>query len=87
MNTPYPFIKFNERRVTNAFVEGANSAIRKIEAVGAGYDFDVLRAKVMMREIKRIVLLSKTPPGLTGGVFVLNILSEARGWENYVKTL
>jgi len=40
--------KFNQRRVTNAFVEGANSAIRKIEAAGAGYDFDVLRAKVMM---------------------------------------
>ena len=40
--------KFNQRRITNAFVEGANSAIRKIEAAGAGYDFDVLRAKVMM---------------------------------------
>lgn len=40
--------RFENRRVTNAFVEGANSAIRRIEAAGAGYDFDVLRAKVMM---------------------------------------
>jgi transposase len=41
-------LRYNEKRVTNAFVEGANSAIRKIEAAGAGYDFEVLRAKVMM---------------------------------------
>jgi transposase len=41
-------LRYNEKRITNSFVEGANSAIRKIEAYGSGYDFDVLRAKVMM---------------------------------------
>lgn len=34
-------------RLTNAYVEGINSTIRAIEKQGRGYDFDVLRAKVM----------------------------------------
>lgn len=34
-------------RITNAYVEGINSTIRAIEKQGRGYDFAVLRAKVI----------------------------------------
>lgn len=34
-------------RITNAYVEGINSTIRAIEKQGRGYDFEVLRAKVI----------------------------------------
>ena len=71
--------KFNERRVTNAFVEGANSAIRKIEAVGAGYDFDVLRAKVMMCVGHKIEI-----PRYGSGTFS-NMLLGGDFWNNTPK--
>ena len=33
---------------TNAFVEGLNSVIRTISDKGRGYDFDILRGKVLL---------------------------------------
>lgn len=33
---------------TNAFVEGLNSVIRAIAQQGRGYDFEVLRGKVLL---------------------------------------
>lgn len=43
------FNYFNcNRPATNAFVEGMNNAIRVISVQGRGYDFDVLRGKVLM---------------------------------------
>lgn len=41
------FNYFSYGRLTNAFVEGINNTIRAIEKQGRGYDFDVLRAKVI----------------------------------------
>lgn len=41
----FNYFKYN--RLTNAFVEGINNTIRAIEKQGRGYDFDVLRAKVI----------------------------------------
>lgn len=46
-NWKHEITNYFVHRVNNAFVEGANSAIRAIESQGRGYDFDVLRAKVM----------------------------------------
>lgn len=34
-------------RITNAFTESMNSVIRKVEAAGRGYSFEVLRTKVL----------------------------------------
>lgn len=36
-----------DNRISNAFVEGINSLIRAIEKQGRGYDFEVLRAKII----------------------------------------
>jgi len=41
------FNYFSYGRLTNAFVEGINNTIRAIEKQGRGYDFEVLRAKVI----------------------------------------
>lgn len=41
------FNYFKYGYLTNAFVEGINNTIRAIEKQGRGYDFDVLRAKVI----------------------------------------
>jgi len=38
-------------RVTNATVEGKNNLIRKIERIGNGYSWDVLWAKIMLRDM------------------------------------
>ena len=40
---------------TNAFVEGLNNAIRAISTQGKGYDFDVLRGKVLFTAGRKIV--------------------------------
>jgi transposase len=61
-------------KVNNAFVEGANSAIRAIESQGRGYDFDVLRAKVMFC-VKHKVVVPKYGTN-TFSKFMLNDFSN-----------
>lgn len=39
---------------TNAFVEGLNSVIRSISDEGRGYDFDILRGKVLLSAGRKI---------------------------------
>lgn len=74
----YFSLRHADKRVTNAFVEGANSAIRRIEATGAGYDFDVLRAKVMMCVGHKV-----EAPKYGSGTFSHSLLN--RNWlEDYV---
>lgn len=57
-------IRVNDKRINNAYVEGANSAIRRIEALGIGYDFEVMRAKVMYCVAHKIEV-----PEYNSGVF------------------
>lgn len=44
----HEIFNYFETPYTNAFVEGLNSVIRSISDKGRGYDFDILRGKVLL---------------------------------------
>lgn len=54
-----------DRRLTNAYTESLNSIIRKIDQIGRGYSFEVLRAKLLFNEN----LHKKRAPKFNRGMF------------------
>lgn len=49
-----PIFNYFDAPYTNAFVEGLNSVIRSISDEGRGYDFDILRGKVLLSAGRKI---------------------------------
>ncbi|WP_066721588.1 MULTISPECIES: ISL3 family transposase [Hyphomicrobiales] len=44
-------LAYFDHRFTNGFTEGVNAAIRQIDRQGRGYSFDVLRARLLYKEV------------------------------------
>ena len=44
-------LAYFDRPATNGYTEGVNAAIRQIDRQGRGYSFDVLRARLLYKEV------------------------------------